>query len=98
MDLPPPWDEILGRASPEISANDLMWEFFLQHPMPSGELRPAPTATIAPTATVAAASLPSTGGGLENSGGAGPWLIAVTAAIAAALGGAILHRRWGRAR
>ena len=35
--VPPPLGLILGLASPEISANDLMWDFFLAHPHP---LRP----------------------------------------------------------
>ena len=32
---------LLGKATMNISANDVMWEFFQKHPMPAPASRPA---------------------------------------------------------
>ena len=85
----------------EISSVDLIWEFFLAHPMPAAQ-EPAPTPTPTPASTTAAPqpaadvlpiALPATGaGGSSGSAGAAGWPAAVLAAAIAAgaiaLGGA----------
>ena len=32
---------LIGKSTLEISANDLMWEFFQKHPMPAAASQPA---------------------------------------------------------
>ena len=98
------WPGAIG-ATEEISATDLMWEFFLAHPMSAAQ-EPTPTPTPAsttspsqPTATVLPA-LPTTGTG-GSYGGAGvlAGIIAAITTAAIALGGAawwVRRRRFQR--
>jgi polyhydroxybutyrate depolymerase len=101
--LEPPWDQILGITSPEISANDLMWEFFQAHPMPGApepKLLPTPTSAPPPPPAVGGAGgFPEIGGASESGGDAGAVVAAVSAAVTACaltLGGAAWYarRRW----
>ena len=56
--LPPAFKDLLGQTTQEISANALMWDFFLAHPLPNAKpvggisldsgLRPLPLATANP--------------------------------------------------
>ena len=92
------WPGAIG-ATQEISATDLMWEFFQAHPMPAAqELAPTPTRTpepaattspAQPSATALSAALPATGAG-DSSGSAGvlAGIIAGITTAAIALGGA----------
>jgi poly(3-hydroxybutyrate) depolymerase len=36
------WQETVGEVNRDISANELMWDFFFAHPMPSQEDAPEP--------------------------------------------------------
>ena len=90
--LPPETKARIGLTTHEISANDLMWDFFQAHALPAAE-EPAPTPTSSvpqPTATALSVALPATGAG-GSSGGANSagWVIVATAAaVMVALGGA----------
>ncbi len=89
--LPPPWDQILGLASPEISANDLMWDFFLAHPHP---LRPKSIGGIFTDINGGQAGLPlETPTSSGSTGGPLAGLIAATTAAALALTGAAWYAR-----
>ena len=92
-DLPDP------DVNDEIIANDLIWDFFVAHPMPAAQ-EPAPTPTrtpepaattslAQPSATALSAALPATGAG-DSSGGAGvlAGIIAGITTAGIALGGA----------
>lgn len=90
-------------ATPEISATDLMWEFFQAHALAAAQEptpTPTPAATTSPSQPTATAlpALPTTGTGAgDGSGGAGvlAGIIAGISAAAIALGGAAwwLRRR-----
>ncbi|MCH7718165.1 MAG: hypothetical protein IIB21_01730 [Chloroflexi bacterium] len=99
--LPPETKARIGLTTHEISATDLMWEFFQAHALPaSQEPAPTPTASVPqPTATALSVALPATGAG-GSSGGANSagWVIVATAAaVMVALGGAAWYatRRHG---
>lgn len=88
------WPGVSG-GTPEISANDLMWEFFQAHPLVIGDpptVTPPPTKMAGeeatPTATAAAIGLPTAGAteGFSRSYG----LMAGVSAAAAAVGLAAL--------
>ena len=92
--VPPPLGPLLGLASPEISANDLMWDFFLAHPHP---LRPKIVGGIFTDLDGEQAGLSlETTTSSGNTGGPLAGLIAATTAAAFALGGAAWYarRRW----
>ena len=95
--LPPETKARIGLTTHEISANDLMWDFFQAHALPAAE-EPAPTPTSSvpqPTATALSVALPATGAG-GSSGGANSagWVIVATAAaVMVALGGAAWYAR-----
>lgn len=75
-------EERLGFTTHEISANDLMWEFFEQHPLVT-----APESTATPPA----AQLPDTGGADESGGLDTMWFAAIgVAAIVVAAGASAL--------
>ncbi len=80
LDFP---EDILGVTTHEISANDLMWDFFLAHPMPGAPpLAPLPDISEALDA-------PTSGTGPALAGTAVPvWLMGMFAASAIALGAA----------
>ena len=65
-------EEQLGFTTHEISANDLLWDFFEQHPL---------AAAPAPDATAPAAQLPDTGGANESGGLDMMWFVAVGAGV-----------------
>lgn len=71
LDFP---EDILGVTTHEISANDLLWDFFVAHPMPA-DTEPQPTETIA---DVAAPASDDDSGSDDNTG----VLIGVIAALA----------------
>ena len=98
VDLPDP------DVNDEISATDLIWEFFQTHPLAlAQELTPTPTASVPqPTATVQSAVLPAvlpaTGVGGSSGVGVLGGIAAAAVAGAFALGSATWYatRRWGR--
>lgn len=71
-------EESLGFTTHEISANDLLWEFFQARPMP---------AASEPATTTPAPQLPDTGSADPDEGMSPAWYIAIGAAGAAVLGG-----------
>ena len=98
--LPPDFEALLGLITPEISANDLMWDFFMAHPMPlvqpAATLTPTQTAPLPQPTATALPALPTTGNG-GSSGGAdfAGWLTAAIAGALAFLGAAwYARRRW----
>ncbi len=78
----------LGCPTQEISANDLMWEFFAAHPLVDASASP----TVQPAATSGPVALPSTGTGGDREASLG-WLIAAIAASVALAGTAWWARR-----
>ncbi|MEX2159056.1 MAG: PHB depolymerase family esterase [Dehalococcoidia bacterium] len=67
-------EEGLGFTTHEISANDLLWDFFEQHPL---------VAAAEADATAPAAQLPDTGGADESGGLDTMWSVAIGAGVAA---------------
>ena len=93
FELSPEVEEVIGLTTHEISANDLMWDFFVAHPMPADtELSPSPTTPPQPTAIVADVAAPASGDGPGSGDNAGPpvGVIAVLAGVIA-LGGAAVY-------
>ena len=83
-------EEIFGVTTHEISANDLMWDFFLAHPMPgAAPLAPTPE----PNVTDEDLTAPTSGTGPASGDSAAVWLLAALAVGALALGGAAWYAR-----
>ena len=90
LDFP---EEFLGVTTHEISANDLMWDFFVAHPMPADtQPGPTPTTTPQPTASAESVSAPTTGDGPGSSDSAG-WPVGAIAVLVSliAFGGAAVY-------
>ena len=91
----------------EISANDLIWDFFLAHPMPAAQPASTPTPSLTPTpsptstataphltAEVLPAVLPAAGAAGAGDPGIAGWLVAaLTGAGAVTLAGATWFAR-----
>ena len=93
FELPPELEDLLGVTTHEISANDLMWDFFVAHPMPAdAEPSPSPTTPPQPTAPVADIAAPTSGSGPSPDDNSG-WPAGVIAVLAGliALGGAAVY-------
>jgi len=93
-------EEFLGVTTHEISANDLMWNFFVAHPL-AAPAEAAPTAVPPePSATSAVVVAPSSGNGPGSGGNARlltGFIAAVTAgAVAFASAAWYARRRWTR--
>ncbi len=88
----PEVEAVIGLTTHEISANDLMWDFFQAHPLAAAqEPTPTPTTSVPqPTATGLSAT-----GADDSSSNAGvlAGIIAAVAAAAIALGGAVWYVR-----
>lgn len=85
--VPPPYDAIVGLTTHEIRANDLMWDFFLAHPLPNA---PKPVNGPQPPSLGGAASYPDVSSGSNTAVLAG----IVTIAVALGLLGAVWYARW----
>ena len=83
---------MIGFTTQEISATDLMWDFFVAHPMPA-DTEPQPTATVADVAAPTTGAGPGSG----DTTGVPAGVIAVLAGLMA-LGGAAWYARvrWAR--
>ena len=94
--LPPAFKAVLGQTTLEISANDLMWDFFLAHPHP---LLPKAVGGLAVDLNASDPGLPlETLGSSGSSPGLLASIVVATMAAALALGGAAWYarRRWAR--
>ena len=80
LDFP---EDVLGVTTHEISANDLMWDFFLAHPMPG-----APPLAPLPDISEALDAPTSGTGPASDDAAVAVWLLAALAAGAIALGAA----------
>jgi polyhydroxybutyrate depolymerase len=78
----------LGFTTHEISANDLLWDFFVEHPLVAAQ-EPAATAltpgatALTPGATAPAARLPDAGGSDSSDGIDALWFVAIGAGVIA---------------
>ncbi len=79
FELPAAAEEVIGFTTQEISANDLLWDFFVAHPMPAVEAEDL--------------AGPTSGTGPASGNSAAVWLLAVLAAGAVLLGGAAAYAR-----
>ena len=91
--LPPDFKLLLGQTTLEISANDLMWDFFMAHPLPDPPKPvdgPSPVGGIALDSELRALPLQTTAGS-----GNSPWAIAASVAVVCfvAVGGAAWYAR-----